>query len=76
MLSDMFVEWILSVNVLALKVSGTSFQALSIFSPLKGHHKDCMVLIVLLPGIPQHFLDVIFTEKSCDHILDRNLPPL
>lgn len=42
----------LNVNVLAVKVSGTSFQALSIFSPLNGHHKDFMVLIVLLPGIP------------------------
>ena len=45
----------LNVNVLALKVSGTSFQALSIFFPLKGHHKDGMVLIVLLPGIPPAF---------------------
>ena len=55
MLSEMFVEGMLNVNVLALKVSGTSFQALSIFSPLKGHHKDGTVLVVLLPGIPAAF---------------------
>ena len=53
--AEMFVERMLNLNVIALKVSGARSQAMGTFFSLKEHSQVCTVLMTLFTGIPPTF---------------------
>lgn len=69
MLSEMFVEWMLNVTVLALKVNGISFHAMCIFFSLKGYSRFTLCFLFYSLALHQHFLGFMLTKKGCDNIL-------